>query len=116
MSGHHTWLPEEHRTRHGVLRVLRIVAAILAGVAWLLVALIVLMYVGARNAPEGMTGLVIAFVMPFVLVPALGFTAIAAAFDRALRGTTGSLVIAVVAAVTGVVVLFAWEPLIDLLP
>ncbi|MFC0529288.1 hypothetical protein [Phytohabitans kaempferiae] len=91
------------------------VAIALACIAWLAVGGLVLFLVGARDEPEGMTGFAVAVVMPFVLVPALGLTSVAAQLGRTRWRGWIAPTIAIVAGLAALVVLVGWWSLVDLL-
>ncbi|WP_157746518.1 hypothetical protein [Micromonospora inositola] len=93
-----------------------VLAAILAGLAWLSVAGLVFLSVAARDDPEGMASVFAVSLTPYALVPALGLTAGAALLYRKIRGGRVPLLIAVVTTLAALVVCCSWWELVPILP
>ncbi|MGC4886362.1 hypothetical protein [Micromonospora sp. NBC_01392] len=93
-----------------------VLAAILAGLAWLSVAGLVLLAVLGRDGPEGMTSFLAVALMPSALVPALGLTAGVALLYFRIRGGRVPLLMAVVATMAALVVGCSWWKLVSILP
>ncbi|WP_319460676.1 hypothetical protein [Micromonospora sp. RTP1Z1] len=93
------------------LRLLFVIAAALAVLAWLVVGLVVSMAVAAHQADgsENMTGLVVAVVLPPAMVAAFGLTSASAWCYRWIRSGRASLVIAIATAVAAVVAACVWR-------
>lgn len=96
-----------------------VLAAVLAGMAWLSVAVLAFGAAGAADArddPEGMASVFAVWLMPYALVPALGLTAGAALLYRKIRGGRVPLLIAVVTTLAALVVCCSWWELVPILP